>query len=181
MSTKMAHKSGGFGSYTNLDQEEILASSSGLLNYLFGKDRSKSISKEDIKKLQADLLDEIIELEFSEYDKDGSGRISECDLCKFLLKNTKIPPKKIKAMLKKVEKKWPSKARGISLPSFKNLFYVLAAGSELERALFYLDVEGIGVDIQEFRKISSWVSGKELSDHVAEVLYALLDEDGDGR
>jgi len=181
VSTKMAHKSGGFGSYTNLDQEEILASSSGLLNYLFGKDRSKSISKEDIKKLQSNLLDEIIELEFSEYDKDGSGRISECDLCKFLLKNTKIPPKKIKAMLKKVEKKWPSKARGISLPSFKNLFYVLAAGSELERALFFLDVEGIGVDIEEFRKISSWVSGKELSDHVAEVLYALLDEDGDGR
>jgi len=181
VSTKMAHKSGGFGSYTNLDQEEILASSSGLLNYLFGKDRSKSITKEDIKKLQADLLDEIIELEFSEYDKDGSGRISECDLCKFLLKNTKIPPKKIKAMLKKVEKKWPSKARGISLPSFKNLFYVLAAGSELERALFYLDVEGIGVDIDEFRKISSWVSGKELSDHVAKVLYVLLDEDGDGR
>merc|ERR1712215_635950 len=181
VSTKMAHKSGGFGSYTNLDQEEILASSSGLLNYLFGKDRSKSISKEDIKKLQSNLLDEIIELEFSEYDKDGSGRISECDLCKFLLKNTKIPPKKKAAMLKRVEKMWPSKARGISLPSFKNLFYVLAGGAELERALFYLDVEGIGVDIEEFRKISSWVSGKELSDHVAEVLYALLDEDGDGR
>merc|ERR1711892_1152034 len=181
VSTKMAHKTGGFGSYTNLDQEEILASSSGLLNYLFGKDRTKSISREDIKKLQADLLEEIIELEFSEYDKDGSGRISESDLCKFLLKNTKIPPKKKAAMLKRVEKLWPSKARGISLPSFKNLFYVLAGGAELERALFYLDVEGIGVDMEEFRKISSWVSHKELSDHVAKVLFVLLDDDGDGR
>ena len=181
VSTKMAHKTGGFGSYTNLDQEEILASSSGLLNYLFGKDRTKSISRADIKKLQADLLEEIIELEFSEYDKDGSGRISESDLCKFLLKNTKIPPKKKAAMLKRVEKMWPSKARGISLPSFKNLFYVLAGGAELERALFYLDVEGIGVDMEEFRKISSWVSHKELSDHVAKVLFVLLDDDGDGR
>merc|ERR1719187_2975898 len=181
VSTKMAHKSGGFGSYTNVDQEEILASSSGLLNYLFGKDRTKSITREDIRKLQTDLLDEIMELEFGEYDKDGSGRISETDLCRFLLKNTKIPPKKKNAMLKRIEKKWPSKARGISLPSFKNLFYVLAGGAELERALFYLDVEGIGVDIDEFRKISSWVSGKELSDHVAKVLYVLLDEDGDGR
>merc|ERR1712183_1094687 len=181
VSTKMAHKTGGFGPYTNLDQEEILASSSGLLNYLFGKDRTKSISREDIKKLQSNLLDEIIELEFSEYDKDGSGRISECDLCKFLLKNTKIPPKKKAAMLKRAEKMWPSKARGISLPSFKNLFYVLAGGAELERALFYLDVEGIGVDMEEFRKISSWVSQKELSDHVAKVLFVLLDDDGDGR
>jgi len=181
VSTKMAHKSGGFGSYTNLDQEEILASSSGLLNYLFGKERTKSINRADIKKLQHDLLEEIIELEFSEYDKDGSGRISESDLCKFLLKNTKIPPKKKAQMLKKVEKMWPSKARGISLPSFKNLFYVLAGGAELERALFYLDVEGIGVDMEEFRQISSWVSHKELSDHVAKVLFVLLDDDGDGR
>merc|ERR1712106_633980 len=148
---------------------------------LFGKDRTKSINREDIKKLQADLLEEIIELEFSEYDKDGSGRISEVDLCSFLLKNTKYTPKKKAAMLKRVEKMWPSKARGVSLPSFKNLFYVLAGGAELERALFYLDVEGIGVDMEEFRKISSWVSQKELSDHVAKVLFALLDDDGDGR
>jgi len=84
-------------------------------------------------------------------------------------------------MLKRVEKTWPSKARGISLPSFKNLFYVLAGGGELERALFFLDVEGIGVDVDEFRKISSWVSQKTLSDHVAEVLYVLLDDDGDKR
>jgi len=181
VSTKMARKAGGFGSYTNVDQEEILASSSGLLNYLFGRDRSKSITRETFRQLQQDLLEEIIELEFSEYDTEGSGRISESDLCRFLLKNTKIPPKKKAAMLKKVEKQWPSKARGVSLPSFKNLFYVLAGGAELERALFYLDVEGIGVDVEEFRKISSWVSHKELSDHVAEVLFVLLDDDGDKR
>ena len=64
---------------------------------------------------------------------------------------------------------------------FQNLFYVLAGGAELERALFFLDVEGIGVDLEEFRKISSWVSQRELSDHVAKVLFVLLDEDGDER
>ena len=42
-------------------------------------------------------------------------------------------------------------------------------------------LQGIGVDMAEFRRISSWVSQKELSDHVARVLYVLLDEDGDGR
>lgn len=181
VSSKMAHKAGGFGTYTEVEQEQILLSNSGLLNYLFGKDRSKSINKETFKKLQDDLLEEVIELEFKEFDKDNSGRISEVDLCKFLLKNTKVPPKKKAAMLKRVEKQWPSKARGISFPSFKNLFYVLAGGAELERALFFLDVEGIGVDIEEFRKISSWVSQKPLSDHVAKVLYVLLDEDGDER
>merc|ERR1719209_162221 len=71
-------------------------------------------------------------------------------------------------MLKRVEKQWPAKARGVSLPSFRNLFYVLDGG-------------GIGVDMAEFRRISSWVSQKELSDHVAKVLFVLLDDDGDGR
>merc|ERR1711935_1199947 len=156
VSTKMAAKAGGFGSYSKLDRQRFT-------------------------KLQSDLQEEVIKLEFSEYDKDGSGRISEVDLCKFLLKNSKIPPKKKASMLRKVEKQYPSKARGISFPSFHNLFLVLVSGAELERALFFLDVEGIGVDMEEFRKISSWVSRKELSDHVAKVLFLLLDDDGDGR
>jgi len=181
VSTKMAHKSGGFGSYTDIDQEEILSSSSGLLNYLFGKSRDQPLTKEKFKKLQVDLLEEIIELEFREYDPMKTGRISEADFVKFLLKNGKITPKKKQSLIKKVEAKWPSKGRGISLPSFKSFFYVLAGSVELERALFYLDVEGIGVDREEFRKISSWVSGMQTSDHVVNVIFHMLDEDQDDR
>lgn len=181
VSTKMAHKSGGFGSYTDIDQEEILASSSGLLNYLFGKNRDQTLTKEKFKKLQVDLLEEIIELEFKEYDKENTGRISEGDFVKFLLKNGKITPKKRSQLIKKIESIWPRKGRGISLPSFKNFFYVLAGSVELERALFYLDVEGIGVDKEEFRKISSWISGVQTSDHVVNVVFELLDDDEDGR
>ena len=31
-----------------------------------------------------------VQLKCREYDRDNSGRISEADLCKFLLKNTKV-------------------------------------------------------------------------------------------
>jgi Ca2+-binding EF-hand superfamily protein len=181
VSTKMAHKSGGFGSYTDLDQAEIVSSSSGLLNYLFGIKRDEVLTKEKFVKLYNDLLEEVIELEFREYDKGNTGRISEADFVKFLLKNGKLTPKKRTQMMKKVEKIWPSKGRGVSLPSFKSFFHVLAGSVELERALFFLDVEGIGVDKEEFRKISSWVSGQNTSDHVVNVIYELLDDDEDGR
>jgi len=181
VSTKMAHKSGGFGSYTDLDQAEVLSSSSGLLNYLFGKNRDGTLTREKFCQLQQDLLEEIIELEFREYDKGNTGRISEADFVKFLLKNGKITPKKRAQLQKKIEKIWPSKGRGISLPSFKSFFHVLSGSVELERALFFLDVEGIGVDKEEFRKISSWVSGQNTSDHVVNVIYAMLDDDEDGR
>merc|ERR1712055_80818 len=181
VSSKLASKSGGFGAYSATDQEEILASSSGLLNFLFGKDRTGKLNREGFVKLHSDLLEEVIQLEFSEYDKTRSERISERDLCHFLLKNSKIPPKKQAAMLKRVEKVWPSKARGISLPSFRNLFSALSSGAELERALFFLDVENIGVDMEEFRKVSSWVTQQELSDHVAKVLFVLIGGDEKGR
>ena len=51
-------------------------------------------------------------------------------------------------MLRRVERQFPTKARGISFPSFYNLFLVLVAGVELERAMFFLDLEGIGVDME---------------------------------
>ena len=172
---------GGFGEYTNVDQEEILASNSGLLNYLFGKDRTGGVTKDQFYSLQSALLDEIIELQFGEYDRDHTGRISEVDFCKFLLQNAKLTSKKKKEMLKRVEKKWPTQGRGISYASFKNVYHLLAGGADLERALFYLDVEGIGIDIEEFKKIASWVSQKEPSPHCAEVIFELLDDDGDGR
>jgi len=181
VSTKMAHKSGGFGSYTDTDQEEILASSSGLLNYLFGTTRDQTLTKDKFKKLHSDLLEEIIQLEFMAFDKENTGRISEADFVQFLLKNGKITPKRRAALVKKVEKRWPSKGRGISYPSFKSFFFVLAGGAELERALFFLDVEGIGVDKEEFRKISSWVSQDPTSDHIVNVIYELLDDDEDDR
>jgi len=179
--TKMAHKSGGFGSYTDIDQKEILESNSGLLNFLFGKERTNSLDQQKFKQLQKDLLDEIIELEFLEYDPDKTGRIAEADFVNFLLKNGKLPPKRKAQLIKRIEAKWPSKGRGVSFPSFQSFFHVLAGSVELERALFYLDVEGIGVDKEEFRKISSWVSGENTSDHVVEILYELLDDDEDGR
>jgi len=181
VSTKLAYKAGGYGSYTDVDQAAVLASNSGLLNYLFGKNRDKPCDKAAFRKLQQDLLEEIIHVEFDEYDKDKSGRISEEDFCKFLLKKSKVPPAQKTRMLKRVKQIWPSKARGVSFASFKNFFLVLASGAELERGLFFLDVENIGVDLEEFRKVASWVSGTELSDHIAEVVFVLLDDQGQGR
>ena len=181
VSTKMAIKYGGFGSYTDFDQKKILATQSGLLNYLFGKEREKEVSRDEFRQLQADLLNEIIELEFMEYDKTNSGRISEADFVQFLLKNGRSTQKKRAQLVRRVEERWPSQGRGVSLKSFKSFFHVLAGSMELERALFFLDCEGVGVDKNEFRKISSWVSGKDTSDHVVEVLFELLDEDKDGR
>ena len=43
MSTALSHKVGGYGSYTDVDQAAILGANSGLLNYIFGKNRQELI------------------------------------------------------------------------------------------------------------------------------------------
>ena len=128
-------------------QEEILASSSGLLNYLFGKNRDQSLTKEKFKKLQTDLLDEIVELEFMEYDTENTGRISEADFVNFLLKNGKLMPKKRAQLIKKVQSRWPAKGRGVSLPSFKVYFILFPPPLPLPHPPKFVHDRGIWVYI----------------------------------
>ena len=45
---------------------------SGLMNYLFGKDRKKEINKEQFLKLQQDLINDIFWLGFTGYGIDGN-------------------------------------------------------------------------------------------------------------
>jgi len=183
---KLAFNVGGFGDYRShskdkiSDAKDLLNEESGLLNFLFGKDRQGQCDKDQFLNFYTSLQDELIELEFREYDKENTGRISELDLGKFLLKNAKLPPKTEKRMLKRIEKVWPKKHRGVSLPSFKNLYQTLAGGDDLHRAISFMD-DGSGIDYEQFRKISFWVSQSEMSDHVAKVMFVLLDDDQNGR
>jgi len=185
MCSKFAPNAGGFGNYQNrsvahLNLDETLNLNSGLLNYLFGKDHSKSVDMNTFLKFIKDIQDELIELEFREYDRGNTGRISEEDLAKFILKYANIPPKQKKKIIHRVKKEWPSKKRGVSLPSFKNLYHTLASGDDLERAVSFMD-HGDGISYEDLRRVSSWVSTGDMSDHVARVLFVVLDDDQNGR
>lgn len=180
LASKLSYSAGGFGSYHNNEHNVDRNTESGLMNYLFGKDRTKTVSKEAFFEFYNNLQDELIELEFREYDKENTGRISEEDLGKFFMKHSNIPPKAKSRMLKRVKKEWPSKKRGVSLPSFKNLYKTLAGGEDLERAVYFMD-EGKGLDYEQVRRVSHWVTTETLlSDHVARVIFVLLDDDQNG-
>ena len=64
--------------------------SSGLVRYLFGDDLSGSLDKADFVKLQADLIDDVLEMEFTRYAKDTTHNISETDFCRHLLYSSSI-------------------------------------------------------------------------------------------
>ena len=72
--------------------EELMknASTSGLVRYLFGADLSGSLKKEDFVKLQADLISDVLEMEFTRYAGDTAHNISETDFCRHLLYSSSI-------------------------------------------------------------------------------------------
>merc|ERR1712061_627537 len=74
------------------DPDELMerGKTSGLVRYLFKDDLSGSLNKADFVKLQADLIDDVLEMEFTRYVKDTSEKISETDFCRHLLYSSAI-------------------------------------------------------------------------------------------
>ncbi len=163
------------------DPEDLLKDKkSGLITYIFGKDRTRVMTKEEFIRIQRDLISDVLYLEFRRYTKEESDQqsIDEVDFCKHLLYNAHIPNKKKARLLKRVEKKFKS-TDGVSFQDFKNFYYVLFGGADLERAMFFLDAEKKGVTREEFYHIARWVANRDISKHVIEVIFTLLDEDED--
>ena len=81
------------------DIEDLMNDShSGLINYLFGKDRKKTINKDKFLKMQEALMDDVLWLEFSRYSKDGKT-ISAVDFCSHLLLCANITTKHKRQMV----------------------------------------------------------------------------------
>merc|ERR1712037_638128 len=163
------------------DPDELMerGKTSGLVRYLFGDDLSGSLTKEHFVKLQSDLIDDVLEMEFTRYAEDTNHNISETDFCRHLLYSSSISQKKKEKMIKMVADRFNGKSEGISFENFKTFYNVLFGGADLERAMFFLDNKNNGVNREEFREVANWVVGAEVDRHVIEVVYTLLDEDGD--
>ena len=71
---------------------------SGLVNYIFGKNRATQINKAGFMKLQQELIEDVLWLEFTRYSKDNKT-ISDVDFCKHLLGSANITTKKKRQMV----------------------------------------------------------------------------------
>ena len=71
------------------------------MNYLFGAQKNKCITKATFLALRQQIIDDILWLEFSRYSKDGVI-ISDVAFCDHLLANAEIPSKKKAAMVRKL-------------------------------------------------------------------------------
>jgi len=165
---------------TDPEEQMKTANISGLVRFLFGDDLSGSLTKKDFVNLQNDLISDVLAMEFTRYVGDLSEKMSETDFCRHLLYSSQIPQKRKEKMIKQVSDEYKKRgSKGIGFKSFKDFYCVLFGGADLERAMFFLNTEKQGVTKDEFAKIANWVVGTDIDPEVIEVIYFLLDEDGD--
>jgi len=82
-------------------------------------------------------------------------------------------------MIKRVALEFEAKSTGISFESFKTFYNVLFGGADLERAMLFFDDDNQGVNRDEFCKVANWVVGTDVDHHVIDVVFCLLDDNGD--
>jgi len=174
---EFAHVMASVTNYKGNPNDLLEQTHSGLFNYLFGEDRKKEINREKLHELQQQLMDDVLWLEFTRYSKDNKT-ISEVDFCHHLLLCANITSKKKRKMINRVKKEG-NVGKGITFEAFKCFYNVLFGGADLERAMFFLDTEKNGINSAEFTSIAKWVANSDVDPHMVEVVYALLDEDGD--
>ena len=177
---EFAHVMARVTNYKGNPEELLEDKKSGLITHIFGRDRKRVMTRTEFKRLQRELITDVLFLEFSRYQPDKyTETISELDFCSHLLYNSNMPAKKKAKMLKRIEKKYGKDGKGVGFPDFRNFYYVLFGGADLERAMFFLDNEKNGVTKEEFGNIAKWVANRGVSDYVIDIIFTLLDEDGD--
>ena len=73
----------------------------------------------------------------------------------------------------------PSQIAGaITFDMFKSFYRVLFCGADLERAMYFRNLENGGITKKEFIALSSCISDLEVDEHIVDVIFLLLDEDG---
>ena len=194
---KITKHTGGLGRYDDCGTPAELMSAkySGLMTYLFGKNRTKKFTKEAYLRFRGQIIDDILWLEFTRYCKDLPDLpklpqqklpiITDVEFCEHLLAHANIPPKKKAAMIRRVTRFFgesssnPTQiAEGITFDMFKSFYQVLFCGADLERAMYFRDLESGGITKKEFIALSKWISDMEVDEHIVDVVFLLLDEDG---
>ena len=195
--TKITKHTGGLRRFDDCGTyEELIRNKySGIMNYLFGKTRNKAMQKDKFLKFRGQIIDDILWLEFQRYCKNLPDLpnmppqqfpvMTDLEFCEHLLENTTFPAKKKAQMLGRVTKFFGESAsnptqlcEAITFDMFKNFYHVLYCGADLERAMYFRDLDNGGITKDEFIEFSKSISDVEVDSHIVDVIFLLLDQEG---
>ncbi|XP_020277798.1 calcium uptake protein 3, mitochondrial isoform X3 [Pseudomyrmex gracilis] len=169
------------GQYIDDDQglQRRHAVDTTLMIHFFGKDGTTELRYEDFKRFMENLQHEVLELEFHEFSK-GHDTISELDFAKILLRYTYLEPDEYDKYLDRMLDR-ESLDIGITFEEFRRFYQFLNTLDDFSIAMRMYTLADHPISKDEFQRAVKICTGSVLSDHIIDTVFALFDEDGDGK
>lgn len=165
--------------------------------HFFGKKGNKDLEFDGFYKFMRNLQTEVLELEFHEFSK-GHEKISEVDFAKILLRYTYLDTDDYDNYLDRLLDT-STTTKGVSFEDFRQFcqflnnledfsiamrMYTLADRSISKGETFYLwNILAISYKFiaEEFGRAVKICTGSPLNEHLIDTVFAIFDEDGDGK
>lgn len=162
--------------------ESISRTSTGILDYLFGKRRNKTITAKQFGDFLHELKDILCQLEFNHYDADDSGTISGRALAVIIASNARADY--VRPILERLENMPDEMAMyRVSLKQVLALEEVCRQYRRLVAAMrFFSSLRSVAGEFNEARfvRLANRLTGIQLDPIVARILFFSLDKDGNG-
>eukprot|EP01132_Coremiostelium_polycephalum_P006063 gene6063-7553_t len=156
-------------------------SSKGWVEHLFGKDGRKKMTLEDFQKLLQQVRRDVLQLEFSYYDPENTGFISQRDFGHLIVSYSKLG--KLSKYLKSVESlpdEITTSHKGISFDQFVVFNTLLNKMDDIELSINLYKNINQPFTKKEFKYISKVICGVDPQPEVIDTVYSIFDTDKNG-
>ncbi|KRZ17274.1 putative serine/threonine-protein kinase [Trichinella zimbabwensis] len=181
--SKRASDSSLNATHSTLEPESIFA------KIFFGPTLQRTVSFSDFLKFRQHFQQFILQLQFNEYIHDSettttTTKVDALSFAKLVLLHSRVEREKLNQMMRRVQKHTDNCRQScrFSLQDYFHYFMLLNRLDELETALKICHLNGLIVDVEQFKRIVGLFvnSRQQHLDHIAEILFAIFDENGDG-
>ncbi|KRX18004.1 putative serine/threonine-protein kinase, partial [Trichinella nelsoni] len=168
--------------YSALEPESIFA------KIFFGPTLQRTVSFSDFLEFRQHFQEFILQLQFNEHvhanETTTTTTVDAFGFAKLVLLHSRVEREKLNQMMRRVQKHANNCRRNcrFSLQDYFHYFKLLNRLDELETALKICHLNGLTVDVEQFKRIVGLFanSRQQHLDHIAEILFAIFDENGDG-
>uniref|UniRef100_A0A1A9WJ67 EF-hand domain-containing protein n=1 Tax=Glossina brevipalpis TaxID=37001 RepID=A0A1A9WJ67_9MUSC len=147
--------------------------------HLFGKKGNRDLHYEGFHKFMDNLQTEVLELEFSEFSK-GSPIITELDFAKILLRYTYLDTDEYDKFLDRLLDRIKHEQHGITFNEFRDFCHFLNNLDDFSIAMRMYTLAERAISKDEFSRAVKICTGRSLSMHLIDTVFAIFDADGDG-
>ncbi|KRX76119.1 putative serine/threonine-protein kinase, partial [Trichinella sp. T6] len=168
--------------HSALEPESIFA------KIFFGPTLQRTVSFSDFLEFRQHFQEFILQLQFNEHvhanETTTTTTVDAFGFAKLVLLHSRVEREKFNQMMRGVQKHANNCRRScrFSFQDYFHYFKLLNRLDELETALKICHLNGLTVDVEQFKRIVGLFanSRQQHLDHIAEILFAIFDENGDG-